>query len=271
MANRVYFRCSTDGQDFTQQQKCVTDYLTRAGVVADDVITEKVSGTIKHTERKLSELLAMCQAGDVVYVSELSRLGRCMADLFAIVSDATDKGVKLVQCKDGSTIEAESIGGKALLFALSLAAEIEVANIRQRTQMGLDARKEAIKRDGGFMSKSGRWCTRLGREKGVDMSAANRASALAATNGRLEWLQESAVGKYVQSRMQQGWTFTQILGDLQRMYEISPEVYCTRTGKPVGKGQLSVMMQHYRGSTAVAEMSEADRRNGGKIARSAEE
>lgn len=253
MANRIYYRCSTEGQDFIQQQKCVSDYLMRSGIVADDIVTEKVSGTVSHKERKLSELLSSCVAGDVVFVSELSRLGRCMADLFAIVTEATNKGVKLVQCKDGSIIEAESIGGKALLFALSLAAEIEVANIRQRTQMAIDARKEMIAKKGGFRSKSGRWCKKLGRERGCDLSVQIQASAKSRTDSAIQWARESTAGKYIYSRFQQGWRFEEIYEDLQKMYEIAPEVYCSRTGKAIGKATLSRVLSRFRDSNIVAD------------------
>ena len=146
---QVYFRCSTQRQEYLQQQECVFGYLKRMGLdpSALPVTEEHISGTVKHTERKLYGLLMRCGQGDTIYVSELSRLGRNMSDLFQIVTTASDRGIKLVQCKDGSVIENESIGGKALLFALSLAAEIEVANIRQRTNMGLQARKELLERE----------------------------------------------------------------------------------------------------------------------------
>lgn len=238
MAHKVYYRCSTEGQDFLQQQKCVTDYLNRIGVTIDEVITEKVSGTVSHKDRKLADLLKHGKQGDVIYVSELSRLGRCMNDLFAIVSNATEKGVVLVQCKDGSKIEAESIGGKALLFALSLAAEIEVANIRQRTQMALDARKEMIEKNGGFLTKSGRWCTKFGNPTG-DVSAMAKASAKISQDAKLNWILSAPLPKYCRARWEQGWSYNEIMEDVAKMFEVSPDIYCTRNGSKLNKGTLS--------------------------------
>lgn len=151
MARFIYHRCSTEKQEFLQQQRCVADYLARIGVDASTLesVVEKVSGSVKHTERKLNDLLIKCKEGDEIYISELSRLGRNMSDLFQIVTEATEKGVAIVQCKDGTRIEMNSIGGKALMFALSLAAEIELANTRQRTRAGLEARKAMGKELGG--------------------------------------------------------------------------------------------------------------------------
>lgn len=258
MSHKIYFRCSTEGQDFLQQQKCVLDYLARYGIVPDDTITEKVSGTISHKDRKLSELLERCTQGDVVYVSELSRLGRCMSDLFAIVSEATEKGVRLVQCKDGSTIEAESIGGKALLFALSLAAEIEVANIRQRTQMALDARKEMIKGKGGFVSKSGRWCTQLGG--GNNTKEAILASAKARTDARLAWEETSEAFNLVAKRLSQGWSRAQILEDFEELYRLDPKRWCTRNGAMLSKGVLSKWCRLIEESGKWVKMEQIERR-----------
>lgn len=138
----IYARCSNVKQDFEQQQECIRQYFERIGEKSEiKQVIEKVSGTVNHTERKLNDVLGMCKEGDTIYISELSRLGRSMNDLFSIVSYCGDKGITIIQCKDGTIIENKSIGGKALLFALSLAAEIEVDNIRQRTRMGLAARK----------------------------------------------------------------------------------------------------------------------------------
>lgn len=146
----IYARCSTEKQDFEQQKECIKQYLKRIGDNSDiKEVVEKVSGTIKHTKRKLQEVLEMCKSGDTIYISELSRLGRSMNDLFSIVSYCGEKDITIIQCKDGTIIENKSIGGKALLFALSLAAEIEVENIRQRTKMGLAARKARGLQTGG--------------------------------------------------------------------------------------------------------------------------
>lgn len=186
----IYNRCSTDGQDFLQQKNCIENYLGRYQKNIDDIesVVEKVSGTVKHTERKLQDLLDKCKTGDIIYVSELSRLGRNMSDLFAIVTEASEKGITLVQCKDGSVIENNSIGGKALLFALSLAAEIEVQNIRQRTKMGLEARKKQLKEQGYFINRQGEkvtdWNAQYGKNTGTTRSEACKAANAASCKSK---------------------------------------------------------------------------------------
>lgn len=176
----IYFRVSTEKQDYDQQRETVYNYLKRIGMNETlPEVVEKKSGSIKHTERKLSELLSICRKGDTIYISELSRLGRNMTDLFNIIQEASEKGVTIIQAKDGTTIENTSIGGKALLFALSLAAEIELQNIRQRTRAGLAARKSEGKEIGGTAEL---WGSKNGNKDRV--TAAKKAAAVSSTNRR---------------------------------------------------------------------------------------
>lgn len=241
MAGFIYNRCSTERQVYLQQQECIHGYLKRAGIDPStlEVTEEHISGTVKHTERKLYGLLMRCQAGDTIYVSELSRLGRNMSDLFQIVTTASDRGIKLVQCKDGSVIENESIGGKALLFALSLAAEIEVANIRQRTNMGLQARKELLARDGFFVSKSGKVCTKFGREKGCDTSAASAAAGDAHKESARAWREQSAGYQWVKRQLQKGKSRKEIIEEFNEMRDAGVEGFSTSNGAALSAGVLS--------------------------------
>ena len=244
MANHIYFRASTDGQDFMQQQNCVNNYLTQHRInpktdIAKTVV-EKVSGTVKHTERKLASLLATSKQGDTIYISELSRLGRNMSDLFNIVTEACERKITIVQCKDGSTIENESIGGKALLFALSLAAEIEVANTRQRTRMALEARKNLLVTDGAFISKSGKVCTKLGRPKGIPNPSAIAAAAQSRVDAKIKWRETSSAYKWTMARVAEGMPRKESVRLFNEQHRLNPEVYCTRTGKPLTEATLSI-------------------------------
>lgn len=81
--------------------------------------------------------------------------------------------------------------------------------------------------------------------RNTDPSAAIAASAKARTAARENWMKESEVGKYIQAKWMEGLTFTDILHDLERLYEISPDVYCSRTGGRVSRGTLSKMLSFY--------------------------
>ena len=132
-----------------------------------------------------------------------------------------------------------------LMFAI---AEREALMISLRTKQALAAKA----------ARGETWV------RNTDNSAAVAASAKARTDARLEWMFESVVGKYVQQRWQQGWSFTEIWNDLQRLYDISPYVYCSRTGGRVSRGTLSKMITAYKEMSGAVDMSERDRRNAGR-------
>lgn len=241
MKHYVYLRCSTDAQDFAQQQNCVYNYLAKIGVDPaniDQIVVEKISGTVNHTERKLATLIASCEPADTIYISELSRLGRNMTDLYNIINECCTNEVEVIQCKDGTRIENNSIGGKALLFALSLAAEIEVANIRQRTKMGLDARRKQLEKDGYFISNRGEVVTKFGNPTG-DITAMIEGASRARTEARLEWFEKSVGFQWVKKQIHRGKTRAEIIEAFNELHEIDPENYSTRDGKPMSKGVLS--------------------------------
>lgn len=251
MARYSYFRVSTLDQDFAQQKNCVNGYLASIRIDPDkeiaQTVVEKISGTVNHNERKLSVLLRKCKSGDTIYFSELSRLGRNMVDLNNIVNECCERGIILIQCKDGMKIENKSIGGKALLFALSLAAEIEVNNIRQRTNMGLDVRKKHQAKGEKWISNTGRECDRLGRpadgidEQGRpywDLSAANEASCIAKQEAAIRWREQSAAYKMVREWNAMRKTRNEMLSELQRLYELAPEKFGTPKGQCVTRSVL---------------------------------
>ena len=248
MAYYVYHRVSTCEQDFMQQKHCVSSYLQRSGIQEYDIkeqLIEKMTGVNDHTHRKFAKLLEKLQRGDTLFFSELSRIGRNMVDLNNIVNHCCNNGIILIQCKDGQRIENETIGGKALLFALSLAAEIEVANIRQRTQMALDARKKILADGGSFISKSGNVCDKLGRrkitseERKAGVTGDNSAACKARAEAAISWRENSQAVRFAVRKHSEGWTVTQIAEELGKLFDENPACYGTSTGCKPSKGTVS--------------------------------
>lgn len=238
---RIYYRCSTDKQQFLQQQDTVRKYLEGKGTDPDtlEVTEEHVSGRTKANDRKLGGLLKRCKQGDIIYVSELSRLGRNMNDLFQTVSEACEKGVKIIQCKDGSEIENESIAGKALLFALSLAAEIEVQNITQRINAGLSSRRAILEEQGFWISNTGQIRTHFGKQKGSDMSAAVMAAAELKVIAAADWKAGSKGYQWVLRQIANGRKRDEVIREFNENMDAGIEGFSTRTGKYLTKGTLS--------------------------------
>lgn len=250
MARYIYTRVSTLQQDYAQQRNTIDRYLDSIRVLPAEIdgeLMEKITGTKEHTTRKFAGLFAKCKQGDTIYFSELSRIGRNMRDLNNIVEDACKRGINLIQCKDGTRIEDETIAGKALLFALSLAAEIEVANLHQRVNSGVSVAMGEIKKHGKRITKRGTIQTHWGNEKGSDeakriMAIARDAAAQAKADAMIAWRGNSQAVRYAIRRRAEGATPNLIVAELGALYDDfaalhpdEPNPYATPKGcKPSG-------------------------------------
>ena len=82
--------------------------------------------------------------------------------------------------------------------------------------------------------------------RNTDTTAARVVSSKRRIAARENWMKESVVGKYVLAKWMEGLTFTDILHDLDEMYAINPEVYCSRNGVQIARGTLSKMISFYK-------------------------
>ncbi len=100
---------------------------------------------------------------------------------------------------------------------------------RINTKRALDERKK----QGKWISKSGRECTHLGRDKGCDLSAAQEAASLARTDAAMKWKEESVGYQWAMEKVMEGWKRQDIVTEFNKHNARQPEVYCTRKGKPL--------------------------------------
>lgn len=78
--------------------------------------------------------------GDVLIVSEVSRLSRNLTEIMSIVGECLEKGIDIYSIKERYHFD-DSINSKVLCFAFGLVAEIERNLISQRTKEALALRK----------------------------------------------------------------------------------------------------------------------------------
>lgn len=251
MAKYIYSRCSTKGQDYAQQMTCINAYFERYGIDAatiTDTIVEKQHGDVTHDKRAIGRLIKRCERGDIIYVSELSRIGRSMSDIFDVVTQLCSRGVMIIQCKDGSQIENNTIAGKAILFALSLAAEIELENIRQRTRSGVQYCMQQIAEKGEYITKKGTRLTKWGgwHNNPEAMQAAHLASAIQRRENLEEWQRKSPAFNLVAKMMREGKKYAEIEEQLSLLYDANPEMWCTRQGAKVSKAHISKWAKYIR-------------------------
>lgn len=137
----AYYRVSTGRQDIDSQRLGVLEYAKRMGYTIDkEVIDDGVSGTIKAKDRKLRIILKQAKEGDVVIVSELSRLGRSTIDVLNTCDILGKKKVDVWFVKQSIGLD-QSPMGKMILAILSAFSEMERDLISQRTTEGLKKAK----------------------------------------------------------------------------------------------------------------------------------
>ena len=162
-----YGRVSTDKQTLEQQNRTVKEWLSRNGLKTDIVITEEgISGGVTYKKRKLgTDVLPLLEAGDMLIVAEISRLGSSMSDLNKLINDELKpRKIRLVVVQMGLDLNCANLKAmdEMILFAFSFASQLEKELIQERTKSALEVRKQKIEQEGGFISKAGNWCTSLG-------------------------------------------------------------------------------------------------------------
>lgn len=148
----AYIRVSTSKQDEDAQRLEILEYANREGLRIEKWVSMEISSRRSMDERGITALLADLQQGDMLVVSELSRLGRSMPQVVQIINDLVAGKVCLRSIKEGfrllGTGEEMSISDKVTVGLFSLMAEIDRDLISQRTKAGLAAARARGKRLG---------------------------------------------------------------------------------------------------------------------------
>lgn len=136
-----YARVSTEEQNEARQ---IESFRTFREPITKTFI-DKCSG--KNMNRpQLKAMLEYVREGDVVVVSDFSRLARSTKDMLQIVQDLTDKGVGLVSMKEN--LDTDTPQGKFMLTVFAALAELERATILQRQREGIEIAKSEGKYKG---------------------------------------------------------------------------------------------------------------------------
>ncbi len=118
-----------------------------------------MSGRKSWKEREIGALIPKLRKGDILIVTELSRLGRSMLEIMELLSILLRAGVELHVVKNDQVLK-DDLQSKVFAMAFSIAAEIERELISRRT-------KEALAR----LKKQGK---KIGRPKGSRKSSLDK-------------------------------------------------------------------------------------------------
>lgn len=133
-----YIRVSTDDQDLNKQRHLLLEYSQQHKILIDEFIEIEISSRKNPKERRITELLAKLNEGDVLLVAELSRLGRNMLETLNIINELHQNDVQIIFIRQPelSTTEPHA---DLLLAIYSYFAQAERDYISMRTKQGLAA------------------------------------------------------------------------------------------------------------------------------------
>lgn len=147
----LYSRVSTDLQSTAQQERTAYEWLKAHNMQVDEVVSDEgISGGVSFADRNLGRvLLPKMNAGDVLIVSEVSRLGRSMFDLSKLIhTELKPRKIRLVCVSMGIDLRCDKMTAidELILNNFSFAAQLEKQLISERTLSALAVkRKQGVK------------------------------------------------------------------------------------------------------------------------------
>jgi DNA invertase Pin-like site-specific DNA recombinase len=133
-----YIRVSTDKQDLDKQRHLLLEYAREQQLHIDEFVGIEMSSRQNNTARRIDELFAKLNDGDLLLVAELSRLGREMLQVLNIINELSDQGVEITFVRQPE-LSTSGGHGKLLLAIYSYFAEAERTLISLRVKQGLAA------------------------------------------------------------------------------------------------------------------------------------
>jgi len=140
-----YIRVSTDRQNLDSQKNIISRYCVDNKLTIDAWFELEMSSQKSLQLRRIDELISSLSQGDIIIVSELSRLGRSIKDVLQIIETITSqKECRLIVIKQGLDVNSTNHShpaNKILITMFSMLAELERDFISERTKEGLSALK----------------------------------------------------------------------------------------------------------------------------------
>ena len=139
---RGYIRVSTEAQDVKNQRHEILEYANSRGYRVDEFVEIEISSRRDSRARGIDGLLERLRSGDVIIVSELSRIGRSVVEVITIINDIVKKQARFIAIKQTFDIQSnQDMQSKVLLTIFALLAELERDLVSERTRQALAAKK----------------------------------------------------------------------------------------------------------------------------------
>lgn len=137
-----YIRVSTTKQDAENQWSIVLNYANSVLKETIEKVEDTASGKIQWRERSLGKIVEQCKAGDIIVVSEISRLERSTLGVLEFLKVTSEQEIQVHIVQQNLVFKGQSdIATKVMATTLGMVAEIEREFISQRTKIALSKRK----------------------------------------------------------------------------------------------------------------------------------
>ena len=147
----LYSRVSTSQQTLAQQERTAYEWLNAHNMKVDEVVSDEgISGGVSYEDRNLGKiLLPKTREGDMIIVSEISRLGRSMFNLSELIhKELKPRKIRLVCVNMGIDLNCSKMTAidELIISNFSFAAQLEKQLISERTLSALEVkRKQGVK------------------------------------------------------------------------------------------------------------------------------
>ena len=190
MRTYAYIRYSTNKQDEYEQEVIIRRYCEVHNIKIDETVIDRAtSGAVSWADRNLAELISKIEPGDTLLCSEASRISRSMSDFSTLLNEGLRRlQVRLIICNIGLDIDCSNVNAmtEMQLQMVIFFAQFERELLIQRTKAALDHRRDLLEEQGGWVSKTGNWCTGFGPH---NQYTAHRAGAISAKRKKKKSLQ----------------------------------------------------------------------------------
>lgn len=142
----LYSRVSTSTQTLAQQERSAYEWLKAHNMKVDEIVSDEgISGGVSYADRNLGKvLLPKVKEGDMIIVSEISRLGRSMFNLSELIhKELKPRKIRLVCANMGIDLNCAKMTAidELIISNFSFAAQLEKQLISERTLSALAVKK----------------------------------------------------------------------------------------------------------------------------------
>lgn len=190
MRTFAYCRVSTNEQTTDNQIQAIKG--RGYDVREDRVVSETISGGVQAMKRpEFSKLVNdKLEAGDLLVVLKLDRLGRDNIDVQETIAMLIEKGVKVVSF-DLPVQDLSSAEGRLMLQLIASFAEFEKSRIRERTAEGLQRAKAEGKKLGRPAATKTFEAVQTAKAKGLSQSKVAKELEITLATVKRHWRPKS--------------------------------------------------------------------------------